>query len=67
MHTIISKTITYVFVLVTINMDGQLIDISNEEMNDMVEQVARDVYEYLDEIWDLRVFNTIKQSPDEKN
>jgi hypothetical protein len=26
------------------------------------EKVARDVYEYLDEIWNLRVFNNIKQS-----
>lgn len=26
------------------------------------EKVARDVYEYLDEVWDLRVFNNIKQS-----
>lgn len=67
MDTIISKNVTDVFVLVTINMDGEQIDISNDEMNDMKymveeEKVARDVYEYLDDIWNLRVFNNIKQS-----
>jgi hypothetical protein len=57
-----------VFLILTIssNLFAQT-DLSSQEIKDMKfmleeEKVARDVYEYLDTKWDLRVFNNIKQS-----
>lgn len=67
MSNVISKTVMTIFFLITINIYGQQTSISTEEINDMKymveeEKVAKDVYEYLDENWGLRVFGNIKQS-----
>ncbi|WP_178985539.1 DUF2202 domain-containing protein [Winogradskyella helgolandensis] len=67
MNQIFNKRITGVFVLVTVNKSGQQSEISVEEMNAMKymveeEKVARDVYYYLDGLWNARVFSNIKQS-----
>ena len=57
-----------VFLILTISSSSfAQTDLSSQEIKDMKymleeEKVARDVYEYLDTKWDLRVFNNIKQS-----
>lgn len=64
MKTIV-KIIVVMFVLLSLSSYSQ--EISTQELNDMKymveeEKVARDVYDFLGEKWDLRVFNNIKQS-----
>ena len=53
--------------IVSLNSFGQGVNLSVQEVNDMKymleeEKLARDVYEYLDDKWNLRVFNNIKHS-----
>lgn len=67
MNNVIKKTIIAIVILFSMNTFSQNISLAKNVINDMKfmveeEKVARDVYEYLDETWNLRVFNNIKQS-----
>lgn len=67
MNNVIFKTLFLFISMIGINVFGQHADLSSYEIQDMKymleeEKVARDVYEYLDTKWDLRVFNNIKHS-----
>jgi len=67
MNNVIKKTIIAIVILFSINTFSQNISLSKNVINDMKfmveeEKVARDVYEYLGEKWNLKVFNNIKQS-----
>ena len=67
MNNATNKTVIVLLIFFTMNTFSQNTSQTVQAINDMKfmleeEKVARDVYEYLDEIWDLRVFNNIKQS-----
>ena len=67
MKNVIYKFSVLLFTIVWNNGFSQETDLSSQEINDMKymleeEKVARDVYEFLDDKWDLMVFNNIKQS-----
>lgn len=67
MSNVINKTVIILLVLFSMNSFSQNTSQTEQTVADMKfmleeEKVARDVYEYLDEIWNLRVFNNIKQS-----
>lgn len=66
MKTVILK---WFFIIISINSFNLFAQeyLSNQEIKDLKymleeEKLARDVYEYLDDQWNLRVFNNIKQS-----
>ena len=66
MNNAIKKNILAIIILTSIYGYGQQ-ELSQKVLNEMKymveeEKVARDVYEYLDELWDLRIFNNISQS-----
>jgi hypothetical protein len=66
MNNVINKTIIMA-ILFSMNAFSQNISLSRDVIDDMKfmveeEKLARDVYEYLDETWNLRVFNNIKES-----
>lgn len=66
------KTVTFKFYflltfIISFNSLGQTSRLSTQEIDDMKymleeEKLARDVYVFLDDKWNLRVFNNIKQS-----
>ena len=67
MSNVINKTVIILLILFSMNTFSQNTSQTEQTIADMKfmleeEKVARDVYKYLDEIWDLRVFNNIKQS-----
>ena len=67
MSNVINKTVIILLVLFSMNSFSQNTSQTEQTVADMKfmleeEKVDRDVYEYLDEIWNLRVFNNIKQS-----
>lgn len=67
MSNVINKTVFILLILFNMNTFSQNTSQTEQTIADMKfmleeEKVARDVYEYLDEMWDLRVFNNIKQS-----
>lgn len=67
MNNVIFKTVILFISLIGINSFGQQTDLSSQEIQDMKfmleeEKVARDVYDLLDQQWDMRVFNNIKGS-----
>ena len=60
-------SVIILIVVTSINGFGQTANLSNQEVTDMKymleeEKVARDVYTFLDNKWNLRVFNNIKSS-----
>lgn len=67
MKNVIFK-LSVILILITSNsVFGQSSMLSNQEIADMKymleeEKVARDVYEFLDAKWNMRVFNNIKES-----
>lgn len=67
MKNVIFKFSIILISIISLNGFSQTANLSNQEINDMKymleeEKVARDVYEFLDTKWDLRVFNNIKSS-----
>ena len=67
MHKIIGKIATVLLMLLSLNSIGQNASLSDNIINDMKymleeEKVARDVYEYLGNKWNLRIFQNIQQS-----
>jgi len=67
MNNVIKKLVIVMTILFSMNMFSQMINLSEEVVNDMKfmleeEKVARDVYEYMGETWNLKIFNNIKQS-----
>ena len=67
MNAFTFKTTAILFFILSIKIFGQDNIPSNQEVADMKymleeEKMARDVYEILDNTWNLRVFNNIKQS-----
>ena len=67
MKNVIFKFSIILISIISLNGFSQTANLSNQEINDMKymleeEKVARDVYEFLDNQWDLRVFNNIKSS-----
>jgi len=65
MKTVIRKTIMLLFILFSINAISQnSTTIEDNDMKFMVEEekVARDAYEFLANLWNLKVFNNIKHS-----
>ncbi|MCF8274634.1 MAG: DUF2202 domain-containing protein [Flavobacteriaceae bacterium] len=67
MKNVIFKTSIIIVSIMSFNSFGQSANLSKQEVADMKymleeEKVARDVYEFLDNKWDLMVFNNIKQS-----
>lgn len=67
MKTVIFNYFILLITFGSINAFGQGDNLSAQEIIDMKymleeEKLARDVYEYLDDQWNLRVFNNIKQS-----
>ncbi len=67
MKLFIYKTIVILFFILSMSLYSQTANLSSQEIKDMKymleeEKVARDVYELLDNKWNLRVFNNIKQS-----
>lgn len=67
MKTAIFKLSILLISLLTYNSFSQSANLSNQEVTDMKymleeEKLARDVYEYFDDIYNLRIFNNIKIS-----
>jgi hypothetical protein len=67
MNNIINKIVITIVVISSMNFYGQNTSLSDEVIKDMKymveeEKLARDVYEFLDNTWNIRVFNNIKQS-----
>ena len=67
MSTLLFKTTIILILTLSMNNHIQVTNLSNQEIKDMKymleeEKMARDVYEFLDNKWDLMVFNNIKQS-----
>jgi len=67
MKTVIFNCFILIITFGSFNSFGQGDNLSAQEVMDMKymleeEKLARDVYEYLDDQWNLRVFNNIKQS-----
>lgn len=67
MKTAIYKWFIVLISISSFNAFAQGDNLTAQEVNDMKymleeEKLARDVYEFMDEKWDLRVFNNIKHS-----
>lgn len=67
MNKTIRRIATVLLLIFTLNSFGQNAELSDGVINDMKymleeEKVARDVYEYLGDEWNLRIFLNIKQS-----
>jgi len=67
MNNVINKIVITMVVISSMNFYGQNPSLSDEVIKDMKymveeEKLARDVYEFLDTTWGIRVFNNIKQS-----
>ena len=67
MKTAIYKWLVILIFISSFNAFAQGDNLTAQEVNDMKymleeEKLARDVYEFMDEKWDLRVFNNIKHS-----
>lgn len=67
MKNVVNKIVITIVVISSMNFYGQnplLLDEMIKDMKYMVEEekLARDVYDFLDKTWNLRVFNNIKQS-----
>ena len=67
MKTAIYKWLVILISISSIDAFAQRDNLTAQEVNAMKymleeEKLARDVYEFLDDKWDLRVFNNIKQS-----
>ncbi len=67
MSNVINKTVIILLILFSMNSFSQNTSHTEQTIADMKfmleeEKVARDVYEYLDDMWNLKVFNNIKQS-----
>ena len=67
MKTAIYKWLVILISVSSFNAFAQGDNLTAQEVNDMKymleeEKLARDVYEFMDDKWDLRVFNNIKQS-----
>jgi hypothetical protein len=67
MNNVINKIAITIVVISSMNFYGQNPSHSDEVIKDMKymveeEKLARDVYEFLDTTWGIRVFNNIKQS-----
>jgi len=65
MKTTIYKWFVILISISSFNAFAQGDNLSTQEVNDMKymleeEKLARDVYEFMDDKWDLRVFNNIK-------
>jgi hypothetical protein len=65
MKAVINKTTLLLFMIVSLNILSQ--NTSTVETNDMQfmleeEKVARDVYEFLADKWNIKIFNNIKRS-----
>jgi|TARA_R100001377_G_scaffold78752_1_gene56631 hypothetical protein len=67
MNNVTNKIIITIIAFSSMNFYGQNTSLSDEVIKDMKymveeEKLARDVYEFLDNTWNIRVFNNIKQS-----
>lgn len=67
MNNVINKIVITIIAFSSMNFYGQNTSLSDEVIKDMKymveeEKLARDVYEFLDNTWNIRVFNNIKQS-----
>lgn len=67
MNNVTNKIVITIIAFSSMNFYGQNTSLSDEVIKDMKymveeEKLARDVYEFLDNTWNIRVFNNIKQS-----
>lgn len=67
MNNVTNKIVITIIAISSMNFYGQNTSLSDEVIKDMKymveeEKLARDVYEFLDNTWNIRVFNNIKQS-----